>query len=187
MIGQTELTHFLIMTFSKKEIYTGEEVEIKCSWNSEHQEMNVKLKCGNETKTENGSALLKLTMTKEWNKKLCKCEGMHLGKHIVTSQLIHVYCKYPKLSKFSKIIWLYSTIQSTTFFLLQWTVFQICFCWIVQPSKLFLLNCTFFCSRKNFKLLSGTGIFWLFWSRTRIFDQWENFMPFCLGHFLGQQ
>ena len=42
------------------------------------------------------------------------------------------------------------------------------------------------CCRKNFKLLSGTVIFWLFWSRTHIFDQWEYFMPFCPGHFPGQ-
>ena len=41
-------------------------------------------------------------------------------------------------------------------------------------------------SRKNFKLLSGAGIFWLFWSRTHTFDRWEYFMPFCSGHFLGQ-
>ena len=28
------------------------------------------------------------------------------------------------------------------------------------------------CCRKNFKLLSGAGLFWLFWSQTLIFDQW---------------
>ena len=38
-------------------------------------------------------------------------------------------------------------------------------------------------SRKNFKLLSAAGIFWLFWSRNHIFDQWDYFMPFCPGNY----
>ena len=48
---------------------------------------------------------------------------------------------------------------------------------IKAPLPATLLNCL--CSRKNFKLLSGAGIFWLFWSWTHIFNQWEYFMPFC--------
>ena len=75
-------------------------------------------------------------------------------------------------------------------FMFSWTIFfgwgllfyhTICisfFCELVSVS------CS--CSRKNFKLLSGAGIFWLFWSRTHIFDQWEYFMSFCSGHFHRQ-
>lgn len=90
-IKVSDQTLYLIMSLSKAEIYNGQNVNVRCRWNLENQEMKVKLKCGEKNISGQGSAFLNLNMTKEWNKKHCLCEGFHYGNHIVTYEPINVY------------------------------------------------------------------------------------------------